>query len=49
MSNNIYDKPNALCTGCGACSVTCPHGAIDMSMSASGFLEAVIADDKCTG
>lgn len=35
------------CTGCGACSNICPHGAIKMTEDKYGFLKPVIDENKC--
>lgn len=35
------------CTGCGACSVTCPHSAINIVVAPDGFFRPKIDVDKC--
>jgi coenzyme F420-reducing hydrogenase beta subunit len=36
------------CTGCSACSQTCPRGAVAMRANDEGFLYPCIDEDKCT-
>lgn len=48
MEKNInYITDNALCSACGACAAICQKDAITMSHNASGFLIAVIDEEKC--
>ena len=42
----INPKMNA-CTGCGACQMACPVGAIQMEINEKGFWYPVIDDEKC--
>lgn len=44
--NNIEDKSNKYCCGCGACAVVCPHKAIEM-IEINGFWFPKINQDKC--
>ena len=40
MSKSI--KNNAICTGCGVCSVVCPKNAISFATDSKGFLRPVV-------
>lgn len=44
--NNIFEL-NGKCTGCSACSVICPVGAISMEKGEDGFFSPVINSDIC--
>jgi coenzyme F420-reducing hydrogenase beta subunit len=46
--NNIIDKGNYPCTGCGACSSVCPYVAIDFSYDKRGFYRPIVDEQKCT-
>ncbi len=39
---------NGLCHSCGACSGTCPEGAIRFEETISGFLFPIVDPEKCT-
>ena len=39
--------PTMTCCGCGACVSVCPTGALSLTESADGFLEAHIDREKC--
>lgn len=39
--------PNKECTGCSACAMLCPTGAITMAEDAEGFLHPRIENGKC--
>lgn len=47
MSNILNIKKDS-CTGCGACSNICPHGAIKMIENDEGFLYPTVDSSKCT-
>lgn len=40
--NNIEDKSVKFCTGCGACTVICPVGAIEYKLNENGFFQAFV-------
>ncbi|MBQ6361327.1 MAG: Coenzyme F420 hydrogenase/dehydrogenase, beta subunit C-terminal domain [Lachnospiraceae bacterium] len=46
MMKSIMEHGN--CSGCGACSFICPHGAVTMSADDEGFAIPVIAEEQCT-
>lgn len=45
--NNIEDKSERYCTGCGACVCICPVGAISYKINDEGFYQAFVNDNKC--
>ena len=45
--NNIEDKSVKFCTGCGACTVICPVGAIEYKLNENGFFQAFVNKEKC--
>lgn len=47
MCKNINRSSEYPCTGCGACSVVCPHGAIDMKIGPDGFWIPVLTEQRC--
>ncbi len=47
MPNNIASSPNP-CSGCGACAVVCPAGAIGVNLDEDGFFTAAVDAEKCT-
>ncbi|MBQ3248983.1 MAG: Coenzyme F420 hydrogenase/dehydrogenase, beta subunit C-terminal domain [Alistipes sp.] len=47
MSRNITSPTNKYCTGCGACSVNCPVGAIAIAENLDGFYEPMLDSSKC--
>ena len=40
-------RESGLCTGCAACSQSCPQGAIDMAENDEGFLYPGINSERC--
>lgn len=46
--NNINEKQDSLCTGCGACYAVCPHSAISYEIGPKGFFIAHAEEDRCT-
>ncbi len=54
MSGNGKRMPElvpekSLCCGCGACSVVCPKGAIEMVADDEGFLFPQVDEALCVG
>lgn len=47
MSKHVLSPAERSCTGCGACSATCPHGAIHMKLSSEGFYVPEIDETAC--
>ena len=45
--NNIEDKTQKKCTGCGACISICPVSAIGYKINEYGFYKAFVNEDKC--
>ena len=45
MSNNIKEKSG--CSGCSACFIVCPVGAIEYKLNDDGFYEAFVDNEKC--
>lgn len=45
--NNIEDKSERHCTGCGACVCICPVKAISYKINDNGFYQAFVDSDKC--
>ena len=45
--NNIQDKNNKYCTGCGGCVQVCPVNAIIYRINTDGFFEAFVDESKC--
>ena len=45
--NNIGDKSERYCTGCGACVCICPVGAISYKINENGFYQAFVDSNKC--
>lgn len=45
MSNNIKEKSG--CSGCSACFIVCPVGAIEYKLNDNGFYEAFVDNEKC--
>lgn len=45
--NNIEDKTEKFCTGCGACVAICPVSAIEYKINDLGFYEPSINKNKC--
>lgn len=48
MERTLLDK-GLFCTGCGACSASCPVSAIEMAHDDEGFIKARIDRDRCVG
>lgn len=48
MQNNVFEKGNENCTGCGVCSAICPHNAIKMEYNEDGFYFPKLIKEKCT-
>lgn len=44
---NINDKGLRDCTGCSACGVICPKGAISFSVNVDGFYTPLLDEGKC--
>lgn len=49
MRNTEVIIRSARCTGCGACYVACPQGAIALTIDRHGFLIPSINEDACVG
>ena len=45
--NNIEDKSELFCSGCGACTVACPVNAIEYKLNDKGFFQAFVNEEKC--
>lgn len=45
--NNIEDKSDLFCSGCGACTVACPVNAIEYKLNDKGFFQAFVNEEKC--
>ena len=45
--NNIEDKTEKKCTGCGACISICPVSAIEYKINENGFYQAYVKKEKC--
>ena len=45
--NNIENKTEKYCTGCGACVAICPLNAIKYKVNHLGFYEAFVDKNKC--
>lgn len=47
MHNNILEKTQYECSGCGACTSVCPKNAVSLKLSNAGFFTADVDADKC--
>lgn len=45
--NNIEDKTEKSCTGCGACISICPVSAIEYKINENGFYQTYVNKEKC--
>lgn len=45
--NNILDKADYTCSGCGACNAVCPVNAIRLEIDEYGFFVARVDDNAC--
>ena len=47
MLNNISEKAEKACSGCGACSSICPENAIQLKIDDIGFVTASVNESVC--
>ena len=47
MPNNISEKAEKACSGCGACSSICPENAIQLKIDDIGFVTASVNESVC--
>lgn len=47
MKKSVAVENNYPCSGCGACQVICPRGAIQYCLNDEGFYHAVVDEEKC--
>lgn len=47
MINNIMERDNSFCTGCGVCAAICPNNAIMLTLNEDGYYIANVEPDKC--
>lgn len=47
-NNSIKSVEHNLCTGCGACSLKCPHKCIKMTNDKEGFLVPEVDENLCS-
>lgn len=47
MMNNIMEKTQHSCSGCGACVAICPKKVVKIKLNSIGFLTAVVNEAEC--
>ncbi|MCH5296599.1 MAG: Coenzyme F420 hydrogenase/dehydrogenase, beta subunit C-terminal domain [Ruminococcus sp.] len=47
MCNNIFEKAEFDCSGCGACTAVCPKEAVNLKLNDAGFFTAVVDKNNC--
>ena len=47
MKKSVAVENNYPCSGCGACQVICPRGAIQYCLNDEGFYHALVDEEKC--